>query len=504
MSEKSKNKGICMKRIVYIAVMLLAAGAAHPADDPVARAMKLYEKHRYAEAITLLRSEMSSIDAPRQSAARLTLGMSYLKNAELHRRLYRMSSAVYADYLGKLSSRGGASRSRLADLYLGETFIESGRTDLAISPLERFIADTSAPEREKAFAKIDLGIAHALKGDTAKAEELWSGVNSADPEIKSELAAAYARSRLMDRNPASLMDEAVGQAKKTGKPISMRLLKNALSVYAQAGMTDKGLALANSTDLKAFSYRESIGKSKVINFYDLSLLSDLAELYLQAAIQEIEKAAADARLKDTANFYLGEALALAGKLDQSIKAYAAFISQTQMPQQLRDRASARQAANHYQKGRQFDAIGMWDELSQKQPEDPEVIAEVLFSCSGIKVDCPKAANKATASVEVGEGRRYAVLNIALGSYFLAKRDYSKAAVYLEAGRDKGNKNRIEYNDPAMLVDLAEAYYRTKKFSEALEIYFEMSKQFPEVRQIQEALQGIYSMEHKSAGDVKIF
>jgi hypothetical protein len=32
----------------------------------------------------------------------------------------------------------------------------------------------------------------------------------------------------------------------------------------------------------------------------------------------------------------------------------------------------------------------------------------------------------------------------------------------------------------------------------------MSKQFPEVRQIQEAMQGIYSMEHKSAGDVKIF
>jgi pentatricopeptide repeat protein len=75
---------------------------------------------------------------------------------------------------------------------------------------------------------------------------------------------------------------------------------------------------------------------------------------------------------------------------------------------------------------------------------------------------------------------------------------------MEAGRDKSNKNKIESNDPLMLVSLAEAYYRTKKFSEALEIYFEMSKQFPEVRQIQEAMQGIYSMEHKSAGDVKIF
>jgi hypothetical protein len=55
----------------------------------------------------------------------------------------------------------------------------------------------------------------------------------------------------------------------------------------------------------------------------------------------------------------------------------------------------------------------------------------------------------------------------------------------------------------MLVNLADAYYRTKKFSESLEIYFEMSKQFPEVRQIQETMQGVYAVEHKSAGDVNI-
>ena len=75
---------------------------------------------------------------------------------------------------------------------------------------------------------------------------------------------------------------------------------------------------------------------------------------------------------------------------------------------------------------------------------------------------------------------------------------------MEAGRDKANKNKIEMNDPVMLVGLAEAYYHNKKFSENLEIYFELSKQFPAVRQIQEAMQGIYSMEHQSAGDVKIY
>ena len=127
----------------------------------------------------------------------------------------------------------------------------------------------------------------------------------------------------------------------------------------------------------------------------------------------------------------------------------------------------------------------------------------MFACSRLKAECTQTVKKSTALVEAGEGHKLSILNIAIGRYYLGKTDYANAASYLEAGRDKSNKNKIEANDPAMLVNLAEAYYRTKKFSEALEIYFEMSKQFPEVRQIQEALQGIYAVEHKSAGDVKI-
>ena len=46
--------------------------------------------------------------------------------------------------------------------------------------------------------------------------------------------------------------------------------------------------------------------------------------------------------------------------------------------------------------------------------------------------------------------------------------------------------------------------RDKKFSETLEIYIEIAKQYPVVRQIQETMQGIYAMEQQSAGEVKIF
>ncbi|HWR72598.1 MAG TPA: hypothetical protein VN604_05485, partial [Nitrospirota bacterium] len=171
--------------------------------------------------------------------------------------------------------------------------------------------------------------------------------------------------------------------------------------------------------------------------------------------------------------------------------------------QYRDRAAVRQAANQFQRGKRSEAIGVWDEISRKQPGDPDLLGEVLQSCGRLRIDCPNIATKADSTVESGQGKKISFLNASLGKYYLGKRNYTKALAYLEAGRDKGNKNKIEANEPSLLVNLAELYYRSKKYSESLEIFFEMSKYFPVVRQIQEPMQGIYSKEQKSAGDVKI-
>jgi len=282
------------------------------------------------------------------------------------------------------------------------------------------------------------------------------------------------------------------------------MVKNALSVLVRADLPEKGLDILKRADLKAFSYQEVLGKSKIISFYDLSLLGDMATVYGKASIVYLEKAALAASVKDPAEYYLGEAYALFGSVDQSARVAASFIASSRMPQQYKDKIRAWQAANEYQKGRQTGAVGAWSELSRKQPLDPELLAEILFVCTRVKADCSPVLKRAEAVAETGQGKKFSSLNFALGKYYLGKKNRAKAITYMEAGRDKSNKNKFESNDPLMLVDLAGLYYRSKKFSEALEIYFEMSKQFPAVRQIQEAMQGVYAIEQKSAGDVKIF
>jgi tetratricopeptide (TPR) repeat protein len=452
----------------------------------------------------VLREEGGSVEQGKKGAADLALGMIYLKNAALHRDLYQAALATSQDYLKKLSAAQGKDRSRFVDLYFGQALIEAGKFHDAAIYLRRFSQGNGVDPRYRAISKVNLGLGYYQNSGSKKAIELWGGIDTSDPEVKAEMAAAFSKAGLVDKNPFLIAEGILGDMKRSGKPLSLRMVKNLVAVYARgSGLTEKGLDLLKLTDLKAFSYREALGKSKVIHFYDLSLLNDMATLYGQASLAYLEKATADPKVKDAAEFYLGQACGLFGSIEQSSKVIASFVSTSGMPTSYRDRMKVWQGANLYVKNRPIDAAAIWDELVQKKPDDPDLIAEILLACNRIRTEYPKALHKALAMVEAGEGKRFSMLNAAIGKYYLGRSDYTKAISYLEAGRDKSNKNKIESNDPVLLVSLAEAYYRAKKFSESLEIYFEMSKQFPEVRQIQEAVQGVYAMEHKSAGDVKI-
>jgi tetratricopeptide (TPR) repeat protein len=497
--DRHRGRRIIVPLLLAVVLAMPAAGA----DDPVQRAMKGYEKHHYEEAARELQATLPSLAPGKRLQAELVLGMICLRNAELHDELARTSAAISADYLKRLSAERGRSRSRYSDLYFGCALLESGKTDAALRPLERFAA-SGHDAKSTAMAKTAIGTATYLGGDKQKAQDIWNGIDRADADVKTEVAAAWSRTDAAGKNPPALCDEAItAGSRKNGRGSSIIVLKNCLGVYARAGQLDKARDLLRTADLKSYSYRESLGKSKVLSFYDIGLLDSLGAYYLQESLASLEKAAADPALTGIANYYLSEAYAVAGSTDRASKAAAVFLASPKAPAQYRSRALVRQGALQYRKGRKADAIGTWDDLVRTQKNDPALLAEVLVSCGELHVECSRVAGLAAAAAEAGQGRRFAETDIGLGRYYFSRKDYARALVHLEAGRDKGNKNKIEFNDPLMMVDLAESYYRSRKYSEALEIYFEMSKEFPQVRQVQEALQGIYSMEHRSAGDVKI-
>ena len=186
--------------------------------------------------------------------------------------------------------------------------------------------------------------------------------------MKAELAAAYSKAGLMDKNPSVVAEGILFREEESGGPLSMRMVKNLVAVYARdPGSIEKGLDLLTRSDLKAFSYREILGKSKVIHFSTFLCSTtwrpSMADAYL-------EKAAGDPKVRDAVEFHLGQAYALFGSIEESSKVTASFITASQMPQSYKDRIRVWQGANLYARNRRADAMAVWDELMQKRPGGP--------------------------------------------------------------------------------------------------------------------------------------
>ena len=496
---------------VWLAVGLVVSAPACGADDPVDAAMKLYEKRRYEQAARVLEDALARLDAGRQAQAQLVLGMTYLRNADLHEALARTAAAAEVDYLDKLLKTGAEGRSRYARLYLAEALLARGNAREAARHFEQIRADPAIESRYRAIASIGLGSVLWAQRDAERARGLWApdssirgqaGAGDAAAEITLARAAAQARARAVDVKSLRRVADDAGRARE----LSPRARRYLIEIYLAAGAPDKALAVARAAGLGTASHVEKFkaakGTAKSIAFYDLALLTDLARLYRELARRALEQAAADARIKPTTEYYLAEALSGLGANDEALTFVQAFLARPQAPAQYRERARARQALIAHRQGRGAEAESAWTAMAESS-SDPEVLADIVLGCADAQAQCAKVLSRVGQVTEAGDGRRYRRLNSALGSYYLRKKDYARAIAYMEAGRDKSNKNKIEANDPEMLAGLAEAYYRTKKFSEGLEIFFEMSQEFPVVRQIQEAVQGVYSMEQRSAGDVRI-
>lgn len=483
---------------------LFMTGQARAADDLTAGALKLYEKHHYEEAVRMLRPEWAKMEGSRQAAASLALGMIHLSSAMLYRELHQTAVLIELDYLAQLNRQKAGSSSRYADFYLGQALLQVGKPAESIASLQRFADKAGAQTPYKVFADIEMGIAYSRLKQTQKAAQKWSAADISKPEIKAALAGAYAAAGAQQHQPVALADAALTDAIKLHYTPSMRMLRNLLRAYSQAGAADKALDLLSTNEFKEASYVENLGATKSISFYDSSLLDDMAKIHLLAAVKYLEQANRDEKLSGTSSYYLADAYLQQGNAELSLHAVARFMTEEKSPPQYRDYAQILQAIAFGKTGQRAESAAIWQSLAARTAENPALLAALIQACTPARADCAKVEKLALAAVEKGEGKKFFSLNAALGKYYLLQKDYPKAVLYMEAGRDKAYKNKIEVNDPLMLTGLAEAYYRNKKFSENLEIYFEIAKQYPVVRQIQETMQGIYAMEQQSAGEVKIF
>src|SRR5438046_8044275 len=130
------------------------------------------------------------------------------------------------------------------------------------------------------------------------------------------------------------------------------------------------------------------GSTTDVSFSDLALLTDLAQLYRELARRQLEQAAADARMKPSAEYYLAEALNALGSIDEALEFVQAFLARPQAPAQYRERARARQALIAYRQGRGAEAESAWTAMAGSS-SDPEALADIVLGCADAQANSGK-------------------------------------------------------------------------------------------------------------------
>jgi hypothetical protein len=82
-------------------------------------------------------------------------------------------------------------------------------------------------------------------------------------------------------------------------------------------------------------------------------------------------------------------------------------------------------------------------------------------------------------------------------------DAAALLAVLSEHQDKSNKNKLEWNDPLLLLALSAANYREQEYAQALETLFELSKTLPGLRALQWNMQGVYAARQKAGGEARI-
>ncbi len=472
------------------ATTVLAAGSA----SDLKKSAELLEKHYYDSAATLLRT--TEFEGDLEPMAALTLARAYARSAELHRALHVASLALGTRYLQQLTMQRGPDSSRYAALFHGEYLFEARRSKEGTAQIRRFLEQKGNPVSYTDIAKALL----AAEQGAVLPEQM----NSTDPLVRLQAAATASKVPVRRAAVLALTDQSVEALRNANAILPMRAVSQAVGIYVRLGEFEKAFALLAGADRGRPSIEEKVSESKVLRHYDPALLGNIALLYASAAESIFERVRNAPRVKSVAGYFLAELHVLNGRASKAAPLIAQIVDAPDLPPAFRERAAILQAIVDLQGKDAARGKGALDELAKKHAENPALLAETLLACVRAQEECMAVTAAARRLGQTGQSERFRALHRALGEQYASEDKHDLALQSLETARDKSHKNKLDTNDPLLLLRLAEQHFAAKSFSESLEIYFELGKEFPAVRQLQEAAQGIYSTEYRSAGDVRIF
>jgi len=258
-------------------------------------------------------------------------------------------------------------------------------------------------------------------------------------------------------------------------------------------------AEVEGVDLDVPDVEDASDPKKILRFFDPLRLETLERRAWKSALSELSPLAQEGQgmanklgryYAGYAHFFLGETAEAASVLEPidlpalgpDYHARARVIKAASSEPE--DLAALWESTRNYP-----EAVLLWNELTPGEP--------VATTLSERLKALPQSFRESADETMVG---RWGLAALSRGPLWLESKE---VVVVLSRHRNHANKNKIEWNDPLLLVALAAANYSNNDYPQALETLFELAKSFEGLRGLQWNLQGVYAARQKAAGDARI-
>lgn len=448
-------------------------------------AQELFRQNHWEAARGHLRSQWGSLPDKDRAAATFLMGRSYVREAEFYRALGRFGVEVGLAYLQELAAAAANRGVAWIPLFKGLYQVEADRNAEGERTLLA-VAQSTLPLEWKASARLRRALAfHRLR----RVQEA-AAVKDTTPEGR------FCRLLMSGAaEPAAPPPRAGGREK---------LLIAA--VLFRAGRAPEAEALLSGLNLDLPDVEDKSDPKKLLRFHDPIVATAWERICWERAVVTLKPLATGGAGMERAlaAYYVGLSLVRLGVTEEP----ASFLKEaaSSLGPDLQPSARLLLAASSWT-GRapageelaplwestraQPEAVLLWDELQRRDVAKAEPFATKLEA--RLKELLPPSSERPSGAL--------------VGRWGLARlrRDDDPGALItaLSDHQDKSNKNKLEWNDPLLLVALAAANYRDREYPQALEALFELSKAFPGMRSLQWNMQGIYAARQRAGGEARI-
>jgi tetratricopeptide (TPR) repeat protein len=496
--------------IRLMALLLFLSGTSSLFAIPleIENALKLNRINHYDEALDLVEKALREDRIKPDITSAYTIGRILYRKGELYREMADISVLTTIGYLNQVQG-AGELRDELK-VFLGMALFFDGRYAEAEQYLARVVERRRLKGTLASLALVYLGASRHAGGDKSGGREAWERVDESEPLALSTLGFMYAYLNINPSMGEDLTRRAADMADALDIPDAHRSSIRMHHAYTllQLGQFHEAYNDVNDTYLDKPIFILRPDPRTEIRFYDLSVLYGYSRILFGESIKNLEPivTASSGELASFASYYVAQMYLYLGKSSDALD-YAAKAQKLSVASSLTMmRAVACEASALILSGREKKGKRILNNEIEGVYGKPSVLLEMLkvMSDSGVDYavvdDVVSTIRSYIFDTSWNRTRRDFAL---LGELAFFSNDENGAVFYLERARDKGNKNRIETNDPGFLLKLSYVYYRRELFSESLEILFSLGENFNGVRPLQDAVQSVYSYKQRGSGEAYI-